>query len=132
MSIHSETEYPSLTPLAVQLRWKTPTEFPECPTVVSEKALEDYASRLSFGTQFSQNDYGSSWVVERQLTADGLVVLPHFGENAIKDWAVAHISVQSGLFYHRSESTFFSLQGALKHFCSLTGEKLDESIDDYC
>ncbi len=132
MSIHSETEYPSLTPLAVQVSWKTPPEFPECPAVVSGTALEDYASRLSFGTQFSQNGYGSSWVVERQLTADDLVVLTHLGESAVKEWAVSHVSVRSGLFYHRNESTFFSLRGALKHFCSLSGEQLDESIDDYC
>jgi len=28
--------------------------------------------------------------------------------------------------------TFFTLQGALKTFCDLTGEKLDDTIDDYC
>lgn len=50
----------------------------------------------------------------------------------MKDWAVAHISIQDGLFYHRSEYTFFSLNGALKHFCELTGEEFGDSIDDYC
>lgn len=132
MSIHSETEYPSLTPSAVQLRWKTPTEFPECPAAVSDTALEDYASRLEFGTLFSQNVYSSSWVVDRQLIANGLLVLTHFGEQAIKDWAVAHISIYGDAFYHRNESTFYTLRGALKHFCSLAGENLDDSIDDYC
>jgi hypothetical protein len=36
------------------------------------------------------------------------------------------------LFYHRSEGTFFELQGALKHFCALTGKSYDDPIDDYC
>lgn len=132
MSLHPETEYPSLTLSAVQLRWKRPTEFPECPASVSGTALEDYASRLEFGTLFSQNAYGSSWLADRQLTADGLVVLTHFGEQAIKEWAVAHISVRGDAFCHRNEHTFYTLRGALKHFCALAGEKLDESIDDYC
>ena len=26
----------------------------------------------------------------------------------------------------------FSLNGALKHFCELSGEKFGDSIDDYC
>lgn len=132
MSIHPETEYPSLTPSAVQIRWKTPTEFPECPTAASDTALEEYASRLEFGTLFSQNTYSSGWVVDRRLTAGGLVVLTHFGEQAIKDWAVAHISIRGETFYHRNESTFHTLRGALKHFCSLADERLDGSIDDYC
>lgn len=133
MSIQSETEYPSLTPSVVQVGWKTPTEFPECPDAVSDNALEEYASRLEFATHFCQNAYGgSSWVVHRQLTEDGLVVLTHFGEQGPKDWAVVHISIRGDKFYHRSESTFFTLQGALKHFCLLAGEDFHESIDDDC
>lgn len=99
---------------------------------MSDTALEEYASRLAFGTLFSENDYCSSWVVDHKLTPNGLVVLTHFGESTVKDWAVAHVSAQSGLFYHRSEFTFLTLRGALKHFCSLSGETLDDSIDDYC
>ncbi|MER8828549.1 hypothetical protein NKH73_27110 [Mesorhizobium sp. M0938] len=132
MSINPEPEYRSLTPSVVQLRWRVPTEFPACPQSVSDDALEEYSSRLAFGTVFARNTYGTSLVVERQLTIDGLVVLTHFGEEAIKDWAVAHISIHAGSFYHRSESTFLSLQGAFKHFCELVGEQLGESIDDYC
>lgn len=132
MTIDYETEYPSLSPSALQLRWKIPTEFPECPSAVSDGALEEYAARLEFGTLFSQNTYTSSWVVDRQLTADGVVVLTHFGEQAIKNWAVAYIFIYGDLFYHRNETTFYTLRGALKHFCSLADERLDDSIDDYC
>lgn len=132
MLSQTEIEYPSLTPMAVQVCWKTPTEFPECPDLASDKALEEYAEKLAFGTLFANNEYCSSWVVTRHVDEDSLVVLTHFGEEAIKEWAVAHVSVRDGRFYHRSEFTFFTLQGALKHFCSLTGQSLDYSIDDDC
>jgi hypothetical protein len=69
-------------------------------------------------------------VIDRNLKDDDLIVLIHFAGDAIKNWAV--ISIHDGLFHHRSEFTFFSLKGALKHFCELAGEDLGDSIDDYC
>lgn len=129
--VESESVYPSLTASAVQVRWKTPTEFPECPETVSETALEDYATQLSYGTLFAENEYNSSWVVDTELTDNSLIVLTHFGEDALKCWAVSHVSVQSGMFHHRSEHTFRTLRGALKHFCSLAGIDMEDSVDDY-
>jgi hypothetical protein len=124
-------QFPSLTPLVVQVRWKVPTEFPACPDQFTDDALLLYASRLSFGSVFAHNQYSTSLVVDHRLKDDDLVVLTRFvGEN-IKDWAVAHVSIQDGVFFHRSEFTFFTLQGALKHFCELVGEELADSIDDY-
>ncbi|TAZ44013.1 hypothetical protein [Rhizobium ruizarguesonis] len=81
---------------------------------------------------FARNQFSTSLVVDRRLRDDDLIVLTRFAGEAIKDWAVAHISTRDGLFYHRSEFTFFSLNGALKHFCELAGEDLGDSIDDYC
>ncbi|RWP50498.1 hypothetical protein [Mesorhizobium sp.] len=128
----AETLYPSLTPLAVQVRWKVPTEFPACPDEFTDDALLLYESRLSFGNIFARNQLSTSLVVDRNLKDDDLIVLTHFAGDAIKNWAVAHISIHDGLFHHRSEFTFFSLKGALKHFCELAGEDLGDSIDDYC
>lgn len=132
MLAHTEPLYPSLTPLAVQARWKVPTEFPSCPDEFTDDGLMLYASRLSFGTVFAQNDLSTSLVVEHRLCDDDLIVLTRFAGEAIKDWAVAHISVLEGRFLHRSESTFYTLQGALKHFCALAAEQFEESMDDYC
>lgn len=129
---HPEPLYPSLTPLAVQARWKVPTEFPSCPDEFTDDGLMLYASRLSFGTAFAKNDLSTSLVVEHRLRDDDLIVLTRFAGEAIKDWAVAHISVLDGRFLHRSEFTFYTLQGALKHFCELAGEQFEESMDDYC
>ena len=91
-----------------------------------------YASRLSFGALFAQNQFSISLVVHHQLREDDLFVLTRFAGEAIKDWAVAHISILGGNFLHRSEGTFYSLKGAMKHFCELAGEPFGDSIDDYC
>ena len=124
--------YESLTPAAVQVKWKTPSEFPHCPDAVSDDALERYADSLRFGSVFVRNKIYRSLVVQHALADDCLVVLTHDpGDNAQKDWAVAHVSIEGGLFYHRSEHQYFTLQGALKTFCELTGESYDDSIDDY-
>lgn len=125
-------EYESLTPSAVQLKWKIPTEFPGCPEAVSEDGLERYAQKLRFGEVFARNKIYQSLVVQCRLVEGGLVVLTRAAEaDAIKDWAVAMITIRGELFIHRSEHQYFTLQGALKTFCELTGESLDDSIDDY-
>lgn len=127
-----EPQFPSLTPLAVQVRWKVPTEFPACPDEFTDAALLLYASRLSFGSVFARNQYSTSLVVDHRLKDDDLVVLTRFAGDSIKDWSVAHVSIHDSAFFHRSEFTFYTLQGALKHFCELVGEDMADSIDDYC
>lgn len=124
-------EFESLTPSVVQVRWKVPSEFPACPPQVTENALERYASSLEFGEVFVRNDIYHGLVVQHCLCVDGLIVLTH-SPSGVKDWALAHISTNDGLFYHKSEGTFFTLQGALKEFCKLSGQDFDDSLDDYC
>lgn len=127
----SSEESESLTPSVVQVRWKVPSEFPACPSRVTEDALQRYASSLEFGNVFVQNDIYHGLVVQHSLSDNGLVVLSH-SPSGVKDWAIAHISTKDGLFYHKSEGTFFSLQGALKEFCRLSGQEFDDSIYEYC
>ncbi|AHG45049.1 HNH endonuclease [Rhizobium leguminosarum bv. trifolii CB782] len=124
--------FESLTLSAAQIKWRVPTEFPACPGAVSDDGLEEYGKALSFGDVFAQNPYSKSLVVQHGMADDGLVVLTRFAGDSIKDWAVAHVSMQGELFYHRSEYTFFELQGALKHFCELTGQSYGDAFDDYC
>lgn len=127
-----EPHFPSLTPLVVQVRWRVPTEFPACPEEFTDDALLLYASRLSFGGVFADNPYCTSLIVDRRLKDEDLIVLTRLVGDSIKHWAVAKIWIDDGLFFHRSEFTFFTLQGALKHFCDLAGEELTDSLDDYC
>jgi hypothetical protein len=132
MGDQSETYFPSQSPLAVQVRWKVPTQFPACPDEFTDDGLMFYASRLLFGAIFAQNQFSTSLVVHYQLREEDLVVLTRFAGESIKDWAVAQISILDGQFLHRSEGTFYSLRGAIKHFCELAGEPFGDSIDDYC
>lgn len=125
-------EYKSLTPSVIQVQWRVPTEFPACPEAASENALQDYAMLLKFGGVFARNKYYKSLVVQSVLTDDALVVLTHLPDNPVKNWAVAHISISDGFFYHRSEFTFYTLQGALMQFCELTGDSYDDPMDNYC
>ena len=128
----AETVYESLTPSAVQEKWKTPSEFPLCPSSVTDTGLEEYASNLSFGKVFATNNLFESLVVESELTDDALVVLTHDpAAGAIKEWAVAVVTIRGELFVHRSEHQYFTLRGALKTYCEFTGDDLDDSIDDY-
>lgn len=128
----NEPTYPSLTPLAVQVRWRVPTEFPSCPDEFTDDGLLLYESHLTFGSIFAQSDLTTSLVVHHRLEGEDLIVLTRFAGENIKDWAVARIFIHNEKFHHRSESTFFTLNGALKHFCELVGEDMAESIDDYC
>lgn len=86
---------------------------------------------LAFGTVFVRNDVYEGLVVQCARTEDSLVVISHTS-SGVKGWAVAHISIEGEFFYHRSMRTFFTLQGALKEYCALTGENLDDTIDDHC
>ena len=104
-------EFESRTLSAVQVRWKVPTEFPACPELVSDGALDVYASRLAFGGVFSRNDYNESLIVQHASADDGLVVLTRFAKDSVKDWAVAHVSIQGEFFYHRSEVRFSNSRG---------------------
>lgn len=126
-------EFESLTPSVVQVKWRVPTEFPQCPETVTENALERYAENLKFGCVFARNHIYQGLVVLHSLVDDGLVVLTRNpSDDAIKDWAVAHVGIRGEFFYHRSEHQYFSLQGALKAFCELTGDSYDDCMDDYC
>lgn len=127
-----EQYFPSITPLAIQVRWKVPTEFPACPDEFTDDGLLAYNSRLSFGAIFARNEFSTSLVVHHLLREDDLVVLTRFAGENVKDWGVTHISILNGAFAHRNESTFYTPQGALKHFCGLVGEDMTDSIDEYC
>lgn len=122
---------PSLSPAAFQRRWRTPTEFPQCPDQVSAEALEEYLERLTFGTVFARNRYGESVVVAAGMGNDNTVSILCNTQNGIKDWTLAKVFVEGNAFCHESGGMYFTLQGALKAHCEAIGEEFGESIDDY-
>lgn len=124
----------SLTPIAVQCRWKTPTEFPSCPNALGPEPLAEYASNLRSGAVFSRNRYGESSVeMAEQGDAFLSVLTASKQEDAVKPWAVAKVTIENGKFVHESIGSFFELNGAKKaHFKLLDIPFSGESIDDYC
>jgi hypothetical protein len=123
----------SLTPMAVQRRWKTPTEFPSCPNALGSDPLTEYAHNLRYGVIFSRDQYKESLVV---MAAQGdamlSVLTSNTQEGAVKPWAVAKVTIENGKFVHESIGSFFELNGAKKaHFELLAIPFSGESIDDY-
>jgi hypothetical protein len=97
----------SRTPGAIQKNWKTPSEFPLCPSEIDANALGEYCDRLKDGEVFSLNDYGESKVVSAELSesSETLVVLSDI-PSGVKAWALAGVSVEDGLFVHENLARF--------------------------
>jgi hypothetical protein len=124
----------SLTPMAVQRRWRTPTEFPCCPNTLGPDPLAQYARNLHPDAVFSRDRYKESTVVLAEQGDALLSVLVRSGEdNAIKPWAVTKVTIEYGKFVHEGIGMFFELNGAKKaHYQLLDIPFSGESIDDYC
>ncbi len=126
---------PSLTARAVQRKWRTPTEFPQCPLTVSKEALNGYLARLAPGAVFARNRYGESSVVEAGIAPDNTLSVVCNTQSGLKDWTHAKVYVEGEIFCHESGGTFFTREGAMKAHCMAIGEPFDAyegSIDDYC
>ena len=124
----------SRTPSAIQKNWKTPSEFPLCPSDIGANALYEYRHRLKKGEVFASNDFGESKVVSAELSesSETLVVLCNI--SGVKDWSLAQVSVEDKLFVHESLGTFFTLEDATKQYVLERGLKWEgeDTIDDYC
>ena len=134
-----ESTKESLTPLAMQRDWRTPSEFPMCPNVPSDNPLHDYVSRLKDGAVFSRNKYGDSVVDIAELNEDGtcLSVICTI-DSGVKNYAVAKVTVEEDKYIHTSVSTHFDYDGAAKSHCALIDKPWVEPegyvgcFDDYC
>ncbi len=148
-TVSPDTNSESLTPMATQRRWRTPCEFPECPDITAKPTdedigpddaydlLQEYAEGLEFGSVFSRNIYGDSITVVVGLTKStdsengaALLVLSKLANSGVKDWAVARVTIEGGVFVHENQSSYITLQGALKEYCRLVGIPYEQSIDD--
>jgi hypothetical protein len=135
-----EEEYiiDSLTPLAMQRDWRTPSEFPMCPDKISDNQLHDYATRLESGTVFSRNQYGTSVVDIVDINKEGTCLsVICITENGVKNYAVAKVTFEQDKYIHTSIGTYFSYEGAAKSHCNIIGmswempEGFEGCIDDY-
>jgi hypothetical protein len=125
----------SRTPGAIQKNWKAPCKFPFCPSEIGANALDEYRERLKEGEVFSRNDFGESTVVSAEFSesSERLVVLSNM-PSGVKDWALAGVSVEDGLFVHENLGSFFTFEGATKQYTIERGLKWEggDTFDDYC
>ena len=134
--IERPEEYKSLTPNAVQIKWRTPTEFVCCPSNPKDNPLEEYHANLKKGALFTKNEYYNSLVHDYAISKDGksLLVISESEGQAIKPWALCKITYSDGVFKHESKGTFFEEKGAEKYFTIEQGKEWTGGhvFDDWC
>ena len=131
-SPYVQAKYPEI---AVQLNWRTPTEFLCCPEQLTDDVIAVYLERLTEGVIFCRNDFWTSKVVKAALYDEGkgLAVWTVPVSDGLKS-AIAKVYVQDGKIVHETEGTYFTSVGAEKAFTILQGLEWTggDSIDDYC
>ena len=122
---------------AVQKKWRTPTEFPCCPSVDEKTPISTYADKLKAGEIFARNDFSTSVVLNAEVTDDGksiLVMSENSEKSAIKPWTLAEVTYENKQYVHTSHGTFFEEAGAEKALCLALGKEWTggETFDDFC
>lgn len=126
---------PAISPsIAIQVRWTTPSEFPCCPTEITENVLADYATKLKPGVEFCRNTFGRSTVTDVALIDGGKrLAVSTVPDEGLKE-AVAVVYVKDGLIVHETVRTCFDSNGTKKCMAELQGLEWSgpETIDDFC
>ena len=123
----------SLTPLAKQKGWETPTQFVCCPEEIQGDPIACYLGKMSDESMFAINRYGESTIVKYTTVEDNTIVVvvevPFF-----KPWALAKITYENGYYLHTNLGTFFTDKGVEKQFVLAQGLEWTggDSFDDYC
>lgn len=122
---------------AVQKDWVTPTDFPLCPSKLSDSALLDYYRNLSKNKQLTKNVYGGTKIIEFAINQEKThiwVLCRRTEEDPIKPWVLTGIYIDNGKFVHENLHSFFKEEGGYKYFTLAQGKEWTggDSIDDYC
>lgn len=126
----------SETPNAVQVNWKTPSEFPLCPQEGANNPIKSYAENLKIGEIFSRNKYSNSMIIDFATAKDAntlWVMCKSNNKSAIKPWTLAQVTFEKDLFVHKNLGSFLEKIGAEKQFALVQGYDWsgENSIDDY-
>ena len=114
----------SITPLAAQYHWKTPTEFPCCPNVINDEGLLLYKENLKVGNVFTSNEYITYYVVDKGMWTEGneLIVLSTDNKDEFLSWSIVSIAMRNGKYVHKSIESKAGKELATKYFKYLIGE----------
>ena len=124
----------SLSPLAKQRNWRTPTKFLCCPEKVVGDPIECYLKNMANGKIFNTNQYGDSIIQDFAAIGNNAIVVISSIPSAVKSFALAKIVFENDYYIHESLGTFFTYEGAEKQFTLAQGLEWTggDSIDDYC
>lgn len=129
----------SQTKNAVQIDWRTPTLFPQCPENPGYNPLQDYLNNLVEDAVFATNQYGNSKVLKADFNKDKTAIFVATYTNsefAVKGYALAQIEYDAtnNVYRHKSCSTFFEKNGAIKYFTTERGYEWTggDVFDDFC
>lgn len=124
----------SLTPGAMQLEWKTPTEFPMIPKQITSNPLKDYLNRLFKGVIYCRNQYGESPIYDAAMAEDGSHLAVVTEIPGATNYALSEVTFENSVFIHKSIRTFFTEEGAQKYFAESLGREWTggDVLEDYC
>lgn len=122
----------SLTAMAKQKNWRTPTEFPCCPSDVDGNPIMCYLKNLSEDAVFSENRLGK-FTIKKYVDCNNAIFVITATPSGIKPFALAKITFEKGYFLHTSLGSFFAEDEANKQFTLAQGLEWtgEDSIDDY-
>lgn len=124
----------SLTPSARQRYWRTPTNFPFCPNIVSEDGLQRYLKNLNVGEVFSKNDrYDPYYVVDMAMSKEGssLIVLATNRKDGFLSWAITTITIENNKFVHENTEAKAGKELSQRYFNYLIGKGELSEDDEY-
>lgn len=122
----------SLTPIAIQKNWKTPSKFPSCPSLLTESTIRKYNEKLSPGNVFSKNQYGESTIEMSELAENQNEFYVITKSENVKPYALAKVFVENNKVVHESLGSFFDFNGANKAYTLAIGQewKGGQTFDD--
>ena len=124
----------SLTPLAKQKDWSTPTDFLCCPKAIHGVPIQCYLKNLSEDAIFAENQYGKSTVVKYATVDNNAIVIITTIPSPVKSFGLAKVTFEKGYFLHTNLGSFFTEEGAEKEFTLAQGLAWTggDTFDDFC
>lgn len=132
VNFHRDNLTDSLTPNAMQRYWRTPTEFPLCPSEIGDKPLTIYLNNLQKGVVVSKNKYATHFIDDFALCHGNLLVISTHADEGIKRFSTISVTFENGKYVHEG-TMFFEEQGAKKALTLAQGLEWngEDGIDDY-
>ncbi|WP_303328328.1 HNH endonuclease signature motif containing protein [uncultured Muribaculum sp.] len=133
IDLHTDNLTESLTLNAVQKYWRTPTEFPLCPSKIGDNPLNTYLNNLKKGAIVTKNQNSTHFINDFALCNDNRLVISTHTNDGAKKFSMITITFEGGKFVHKG-TTFFEERGAQKALTLAQGLIWDgdDGIDDYC